>query len=31
MAASQACVWDALRLVGVHDRISGYGRLLREF
>jgi maleate isomerase len=30
MAASQACVWDALRLVGVHDRISGYGRLLRE-
>jgi maleate isomerase len=31
MAASQACVWDALRLVGVNDRISGYGRLLREF
>ena len=31
MAASQACVWDALRLVGVHDRIAGYGRLLREF
>ena len=31
MAASQACVWDALRLVGVHDRIEGYGRLLREF
>jgi maleate isomerase len=30
MAASQACVWDALRLVGVHDRITGYGRLLRE-
>jgi maleate isomerase len=31
MGASQACVWDALRLVGVHDRIAGYGRLLREF
>ena len=31
MAASQACVWDALRLSGVHDRIEGYGRLLREF
>ena len=31
MAASQACVWDALRLVGVNDRIAGYGRLLREF
>jgi maleate isomerase len=30
MAASQACVWDALRLVGVNDRIAGYGRLLRE-
>jgi maleate isomerase len=31
MAASQACVWDALRLAGVNDRIAGYGRLLREF
>jgi len=31
MAASQACVWDALRLTGVADRIAGYGRLLREF
>jgi maleate isomerase len=31
MAAAQACVWDALRLVGVTDRIAGYGRLLREF
>jgi maleate cis-trans isomerase len=31
MAASQACVWDALRLVSVNDRIAGYGRLLREF
>lgn len=31
MAASQACVWDALRLTGVNDRIEGYGRLLREF
>jgi maleate isomerase len=31
MAASQACVWDALRLAGVNDRIEGYGRLFREF
>jgi maleate isomerase len=31
MAASQACVWDALRLCGVNDKIEGYGRLLREF
>jgi maleate isomerase len=31
MAASQACVWDALRLAGVADRIAGYGRLLQEF
>jgi maleate isomerase len=30
MAASQACVWDALRLAGVNDRITGYGRLLRD-
>ena len=31
MAAAQACIWDALRLAGVDDRIDGYGRLLREF
>lgn len=31
MAASQACVWDALRLAGVNDRIEGFGRLLRDF
>ena len=31
MAGSQACVWDALRLAGVNDRIEGYGRLFREF
>ena len=31
MAASPACIWDALRLAGVSDRIDGYGRLLREF
>jgi maleate isomerase len=30
MSAAQACVWDALRLAGVDDRIDGYGRLLRE-
>jgi maleate isomerase len=31
LAASQACVWDALRLAGVHDRITGYGTLLRDY
>jgi maleate isomerase len=31
VAASQACVWDALRLIGINDRIAGYGRLLRDF
>ena len=31
MAAAQACIWDALRLTGVSDRIGGYGRLLREY
>ena len=28
---SPEIVWDALRQVGVNDRIDGYGRLLREF
>ena len=31
MAASQTCVWDALRLVGVDDAIQGYGRLLGAY
>ena len=31
VTALQAAVWDALRLVGIVDRIDGYGRLLREF
>jgi maleate cis-trans isomerase len=31
MSASQAVVWDALRLARVTDQIPGYGRLLREF
>jgi maleate isomerase len=31
MAAHQAIVWDALRRCGIEDRISGFGRLLREF
>ena len=31
MTALQAIVWDALRQVGLNDRIDGYGRLLREF
>jgi len=31
MTALQAIVWDALRRVGVNDRIEGYGRLFRQF
>jgi maleate isomerase len=31
MTAGQAAIWDALRRVGIPDRIEGYGRLLREF
>jgi maleate cis-trans isomerase len=31
MTALQAAVWDALRRVGVDDRIEGFGRLLRDF
>jgi len=31
MAASQASVWDALRLVDIDDAIRGYGRLLRAY
>jgi maleate cis-trans isomerase len=30
MSASQAAIWDALRRVGIDDRIDGFGRLLRE-
>jgi maleate isomerase len=31
MSSIQAILWDALRLAGVDDRITGYGRLLRDF
>ena len=31
MGALQAIVWDALRRLGINDRIDGYGRLFREF
>jgi maleate isomerase len=31
MSALQATVWDALRRIGVNDRIEGFGRLFREF
>ncbi len=31
VSASQAAIWDGLRIAGVTDRIAGYGRLLREF
>jgi maleate isomerase len=31
MTASQAAIWDALRLAGIEDRIAGFGRLLAQF
>ena len=31
MSALQVIVWDALRRVGIDDKIKGAGRLLREF
>jgi maleate isomerase len=31
MTALQVIVWDALRRVGVNDKIAGYGRLFRDF
>ena len=31
LTALQAIVWDALRRVGINDKIEGYGRLFREF
>jgi maleate cis-trans isomerase len=31
ISASQAAIWDGLRIAGVKDKIVGYGRLLREF
>jgi maleate cis-trans isomerase len=30
VTAGQAIIWEALRTCGIDDRISGYGRLLRE-
>ena len=31
ITSNQAGLWQALRLVGVKDRLLGLGRLLREF
>jgi maleate isomerase len=31
VTAGQAIVWEALRLAGINDHISGYGRLLEHF
>ena len=31
VTAGQAAIWDALRRVGLNDKIVGYGRLFREF
>ena len=31
MSALQVIVWDALRRVGIDDKIQGAGRLFREF
>lgn len=31
VSGTQSGVWGALRLLGIKDHVSGYGRLLREF
>ena len=31
VSATQSAIWDGLRLVGVTDKIEGYGRLFSEF
>ena len=31
VSATQAAIWDGLRLAGIADKIEGYGRLFREF
>jgi maleate isomerase len=31
VTAGQAIIWESLRLCGIQDRVSGYGRLLREY
>lgn len=31
VTAGQAAIWDALRRVGIADRIEGHGRLLRDY
>ena len=31
MSSQQAIFWDAIRTAGIADKITGYGRLLREF
>ncbi|MEM7565199.1 MAG: arylmalonate decarboxylase [Pseudomonadota bacterium] len=31
ICSNQAMIWDCLRLAGIDDKISGYGRLLRDF
>lgn len=31
ICSNQAMMWDCLRLAGIHDKIEGYGTLLREY
>lgn len=31
IASNQAMMWNCLRMLGVNDKIEGYGRLFREF
>ncbi len=31
VSAGQAIIWNSLRMAGVDDRLTGYGRLLRDF
>jgi maleate isomerase len=31
VSATQAAIWDGLRLAGIPDKIEGFGRLFSEF
>ena len=31
ICSNQAMIWDTLRLAGINDQFTGYGRLLRDF
>ena len=31
LAVNAVCLWHALRALGIDDRFTGYGTMLREF